>query len=49
MIKTELPENWTKFLHENGKIYYYNGIENLKTKKHPLLKKFRVYYHNVLL
>ena len=49
MIKTELPEGWSKNLQEDGKFHYYNQNENKYSKEHPLTKKFRNYYHEILM
>ena len=49
MIKTELPDGWSKQINENGKFYYYNQNQNIYTKIHPLMKKFRNYYHEILM
>ena len=48
MVKIELPEGWSKSCNEYGKIYYYNQINDEVSSQHPLMKKFRNYYHEIL-
>ena len=48
MVKTELPEGWTKHFNEYGKVYYFNENNNTIQTHHPLTKKFRNYYHELL-
>lgn len=48
MIGTELPDGWQKTQAENGKIYYYDQKNNSCTSHHPLTKKFRNFFHEIL-
>jgi len=43
--QSQLPPGWTKELDPLNRVYYYNGREGKIQPTHPLLFKFRVFFH----
>jgi WW domain. len=44
----DLPPEWVREEDPSGAVYYLNAKENISTKRHPLISKFRSLFMEIL-